>query len=68
MGNHIGIGISGVLFVVLYVWSLVWVYRDAESRGKSGLLVALLVTFLGWPMTLIFWIAFRPDRSTALPT
>jgi hypothetical protein len=62
------IGISGVLFIVLYGLSLAWVYRDANSRGMRGWLVLLLVAFLGWPLSLIFWIALRPIRSTPLPT
>jgi hypothetical protein len=49
-----------VLFVALWVWSLVWVYRDAQSRGKSGLLVVLLVALFWWPVSLLIWIAYRP--------
>ncbi len=36
----------GLAGLVLYIWSIIWVYRDAESRGKSGLAVALLVALL----------------------
>jgi len=32
-----------LLFLGLLIWSLVWVYSDAERRGKSGCLVVLLV-------------------------
>jgi hypothetical protein len=53
-------GVFLVLFVALYVWSLMWVYRDAESRGKSGLLVVLLAALFWWPVSLLIWIAFRP--------
>jgi hypothetical protein len=45
----------------LYVWSIIWAYGDAEKRGKSGCLVALLVIFLSWPIGLIAWLVFRPD-------
>ena len=45
----------------LWVWSIVWAYRDAERRGKSGLLVALLVAFLSWPLGLLAWVIFRPE-------
>jgi hypothetical protein len=50
-----------VIVVALMIWSLVWVYGDAEARGKSGCLVALLVFFLSWPISLLVWIVFRPE-------
>jgi uncharacterized membrane protein len=52
----------GILIVVLLVWSLVWVYNDAEERGKSGCLVVLLVFLLSWPVSLLAWIVFRPEH------
>ena len=45
-----------------YVFSIVWAYNDAEGRGKSGCLVAILVAFLSWPIGLVAWLIFRPDR------
>jgi hypothetical protein len=45
----------------LLIWSLVWAYRDAEKRGKPGLLVVLLVFLLNWPISLLAWIVFRPE-------
>ena len=51
--------ICGLLFFAIYIASLVWVYRDAESRGKSGILVALLVAFISWPIGLIVWLIVR---------
>jgi hypothetical protein len=45
----------------LLVASLIWVYRDAEARNKSGLLVVLLVLLLNWPLSLLLWLVFRPD-------
>jgi drug/metabolite transporter (DMT)-like permease len=50
------------ILLALLVWSLVWVANDAEARGKSGCLVALLVLFLSWPLSLLVWIIFRPER------
>ena len=38
-----------------------FIIRDAERRGKSGCLVAILVFFLSWPLGLILWIVFRPE-------
>ncbi len=60
-----GLGLVIMLgLFVLYVWSIVWAYGDAESRGKSGCLVALLVMFLTWPIGLIAWLVFRPEGTT----
>ncbi len=52
----------GLCVFVLYLWSVIWSYSDAEKRGKSGCLVALLVAFLQWPLGLILWVVFRPER------
>lgn len=51
--------IIGLLFLVLYIASIVWVYRDAERRGKSGIVVALLVAFISWPIGLLVWLLVR---------
>jgi hypothetical protein len=50
-----------LLFLGLLIWSLVWVYSDAERRGKSGCLVVLLVLLSSWPISLLLWIVSRPD-------
>ena len=48
--------------VALYVYSLVWVYRDAEARDTNPLLVTLLVGLLSWPLGLLVWLLVRPDE------
>jgi hypothetical protein len=53
--------ILSLLFLILFIWSLVWVYSDAERRGKSGCLVVILVLLSSWPISLLLWIASRPD-------
>jgi hypothetical protein len=53
----IGLGMLG-----LYVFSIMWAFSDAENRGKSGCLVAILVAFLSWPIGFVAWLIFRPDR------
>jgi hypothetical protein len=50
----------------LYVWSIVWAYRDAECRGKSGMLVSLLVMLVAWPGRAI-GLACLPTRSRQTP-
>ena len=43
-----------------FVASLIWIGRDAEFRGMSGFLVAILAGFIAWPLSLLLWIALRP--------
>ena len=50
-----------MFFLALLAASLIWVYRDAEARNKSGILVALLVLLLNWPISLLLWLVFRPE-------
>ena len=45
----------------LLIWSLIWVYHDAEKRGKNGWLVVALVFLLEWPISLLVWLVFRPE-------
>lgn len=63
----LGFGIFGVLFglvlFVVYLWSIVWAYKDAEKRGKPGWIVAIVVAFLAWPIGLLLWILIRPDNT-----
>jgi len=62
--------IVGVLFLLsflgVWVWSIIWAYGDAQSRGKSGWLVALLILLLSWPIGLIAWVVFRPEKKNYL--
>lgn len=51
--------ICGLIFFAIYIASLVWVYRDAERRGKSGILIALLVALISWPIGLLVWLLVR---------
>lgn len=57
--------IFGLLFVVtliiLYLWSIVWSFRDATLRGKNGFAVATLVALFAWPFGLLFWTIIRPE-------
>ncbi|RAU81789.1 hypothetical protein [Pontibacter arcticus] len=58
--------VLGIVILVLYVWSIIWAYRDAERRGKSGILIALLVAFLpSWPLGIILWLLIRPANPTS---
>jgi cbb3-type cytochrome oxidase subunit 3 len=48
---------------ILVIWSIIWAYNDANKRGKSGCLVALMVFFVTWPAGLIIWLVFRPEEK-----
>ena len=40
---------------------LIWAFHDAESRGKSGLLVVIMVVLLGLVPGLLIWYILRPQ-------
>lgn len=49
------------------VGSFFWAVGDAEKRGKSGCLVALLFFLLPWPVGLVIWLLVRPALPPAAP-
>ena len=49
-----------IVFLSIWIGSIVWAYGDAETRGKTAWLVAVMVAFLQWPMGLVVWLVFRP--------
>ena len=55
-------------FVVIGIWVVwlvlaIWVYKDAEKRGKSGILWFLIVFFLGI-IGLIIWLVVRGEKTS----
>ena len=59
--------IIAAILLPAFIASIVWVWRDAERRGQPGFIVAVLVTFLFWPFSLIVWLLARPQVG-ATPT
>jgi hypothetical protein len=51
-----------LLFFVLLVLTIRACVTDARRRGKSPLLVAILVIFF-FPLGLIAWLLFRPESQ-----
>lgn len=56
-----------VLFLVIAIFIAVWIYKDAEKRGKSGamwviilLLGTLILSLLGTIIVIVIWIMVRP--------
>lgn len=50
---------------ILWIFVIVWVYRDAEGRGMNGVLWALLV-FIGHILALIIYLIVRTDHLTGV--
>lgn len=57
--------IGGLCFLWVIIWFVIfllvaiWVYRDAEKRGKSGALWLIIVIILGL-IGIIIWLIVRP--------
>lgn len=51
-----------VIFFIIAIFIAVWVYKDAEKRGKSGALWLIIVLITGI-IGLIVWLLVRPDMS-----
>jgi len=51
----------GVLWFVIAILIAVWVYRDAEKKGESGVLWLLIVLITGI-IGLIIWLIIRRDK------
>jgi hypothetical protein len=54
--------IVAAIYVIVSLLVLIWAMRDAESRGKSGCLVVLLILVLHIP-GLIIWLLIRPEKK-----
>jgi O-antigen ligase len=57
-------GCFGVLFLIFWIASMVWVYKDSQDRGKTGCLWLLLVGFT-WPFGLLAYYLLR-DKEVKL--
>lgn len=67
-----GLGLTMCLIIVIIpiiiaILVAIWIYKDAEKRGKSGamwvillILASLLLSFIGFIIVLIVWFAIRP--------
>ena len=56
----------GCLLVgVLYVGSLVWVFRDARRRGHQPWMAVMFVMVAAWPLSLSVWILLRSEIALA---
>ncbi|AKD05003.1 hypothetical protein POKO110462_18720 [Pontibacter korlensis] len=53
--------VLGLVILILYIWSIIWAYRDAKRRRRPGILIAIMVAFVAWPIGLIIWLIIRPS-------
>jgi membrane protease YdiL (CAAX protease family) len=57
--------LAGACFFLIIIWFIIfllisiWVYKDAERRGKSGALWLIIVILLGL-IGIIIWLIVRP--------
>ncbi|MEM0467045.1 MAG: zinc ribbon domain-containing protein [Candidatus Thermoplasmatota archaeon] len=61
----LGLVVCAVICIIWFVvWILVaiWVYKDAEKRGKSGVIWLLIVILTGI-IGLIIWLVVRGEKS-----
>jgi hypothetical protein len=58
-----------VVVLTLYVWSAVWLYRDATVRNRSGCLIVLVLFIcVPWPFSLLVWLVCRPHLAEIYPS
>lgn len=53
-----------LVWIGLFIWSTVWLLRDARKRGRHPLTVlATIMAF--FPIGHLFWLMVRPPRLSA---
>jgi len=72
LGNQLeyllgGLGIfCWVIWFIIAILIMIWVYKDAESRGMSGVLWLVIVLLTSW-IGLIIYLVVRKPKVTAPP-
>ena len=60
--------ILSLVGVAVWVWMLIWVYRDAKARGKEPVIWVLIVAVLGLVGFIIYFVLRNePERQTYAP-
>ena len=59
--------ISIVVSLVIAILACIWIYKDAEKRGKQGILwvlllilAAIFLSIIGLIIVIVVWLAIRP--------
>lgn len=58
MTSEIGYMIPAMFFFFVFLYSLAWVYEDANAHGKTGSMWLLIVWFT-WPVGLLVYYLLR---------
>jgi len=56
-----------VIWFIIAILLCIWVYRDAESRGMSGVLWLIIVLIAGIIGLIIYLVVRKEKRSSAPP-
>jgi hypothetical protein len=70
----VGLGFAGLLCLIPLVWFIIsillciWVYRDAESRGMSGVLWLIVVIITGIIGLIVYLVVRKPETTTTTTT
>ena len=72
VGLLFGLGLAVCLIIIIVpliiaILACIWIYKDAEKRGKSGALWVILLlvgsfvfSFIGFIVVIVIWLAIRP--------
>lgn len=52
-----------VVALAIQVITMIWLFRDARARGRSGCLIAALALILSAPTVAIMWLLLRPSSK-----
>lgn len=55
-----------IVWFIVWILVAIWVYRDAESRGMSGVMWLLIVILLGL-LGIIIYLVVRKDKAPSQP-
>ncbi len=56
-----------VIILIIFILIAIWVYRDAESRGMSGVLWLIIVIILSWIGLIIYLVVRKPKLPAGAP-
>lgn len=72
LNTFFGLGITMCIILLLVpliiaILAAIWIYKDAEKRGKSGILwvvllivMSLILSFIGFIIIIVVWLVVRP--------
>ncbi|HWI56785.1 MAG TPA: hypothetical protein VNZ22_06140 [Bacillota bacterium] len=49
------------IMLLVYLYSLVWVYYDAKRRKRGPWAPVAFIALGGWPLSIFWWTLLRPD-------